>query len=269
MDILVCFKVVPDLDQLPGSDWEIDSRFRIETGFVQKMINPYDESALELSLKLCESSDRPVHLTALTIGDKKSEIYLKTLNALKFARTVRIEQHADIRFSPEKIAAVISGYVQKMGRQDLILMGAQSGEGDNAKTPLFTAEMLHWPCVTQVIQLEPCGDDGLKVTSMVDGGLLKQMIKMPCVLAVGNAPNANLRVPTLKDRAACSKQAIEVRQIEEFMLRDTLEDSGQDGVLKGLEIINRRREGLILAGATPAEKARVLYDAYLKEWLEP
>ena len=46
MDVLVCFKVVPDLDQLPPGGWEIDSALRVETIFVKTMLNPYDESAL-------------------------------------------------------------------------------------------------------------------------------------------------------------------------------------------------------------------------------
>lgn len=263
MDILVCFKVVPDLDLLPGSGWIVDSRCRVETRYVQTMINPFDESALEMSLKLSERSERPLRLTALTVGDSKADLYLKTLYALRFDQAVRIENEDDLRFSPGAIAAVICAYVQKMHRHDLIIMGRQSAEGDSAKTPLLVAEMLNWPCITQVTNIEPADAGQLTVTGFVDGGLLKQTIRTPCVLTVGNAPNSYLRVPTLKDKVSYGKKPIELIQIEEFNLQP-----GSDCTLQGLEKIDQRREGRIIEGATAAEKAQVLYHAYLKAWLE-
>lgn len=268
MDILVCFKVIPDLDLLSGSDWIIDSRFQVETRFIQTMINPYDESALEMSLKLSESSDRPVNLTALTIGDKKAEIYLKALSALRFKKAVRIAHDTDLRFSPETIAAVISCYVKEIHKHDLIIFGRQSAEGDNAKTALLVAEMLKWPCITQVTHMEPGEEGRLKVTGLVDGGLLKQTIHTSCVLSVGNAPNSYLRVPTLKDKVTYGKKPIEIINIEKFNLQGLFDRSAKDCLLQGLEKIDHRREGLIIEGATPAEKAQVLYDSYLKAWLE-
>jgi electron transfer flavoprotein beta subunit len=65
MNVLVCFKIVPDLDQLSGSDWVIDGCSRVETRFVKRMINPYDESALELALKMADHAGGAGVTTAL------------------------------------------------------------------------------------------------------------------------------------------------------------------------------------------------------------
>jgi len=85
------------------------------------------------------------------------------------------------------------------------------------------------------------------------------------VLAVGNAVVSMLRVPTLKDRLA-------VRDAP--LLELTARDLGagapppRQPVLAGLETIDRCRAGEIVTGATPADKARALYEDHLRARLE-
>lgn len=271
MKILVCFKAVPDLEMLSDEDWVADSNLKIDVSFVKHMLNCFDESALEMTLKLSDNSEGfnvSFNLTALTIGDKKLNTYLKSLYALRFDKAVRIENNEDVRFVPEVIASVISQYVKESNNQDAIILGRQSGEGDNSKTPLLVAEMLEWPCITQVIKIEPDKEDTLKVSSMVDGGILTQIVKTPCVLSVGNAPNSYMRVPTLKDKMKYGKTPIDVLDIQEFNTQPLLDECCNDYELKTLEKISCKREGIIIEGATPAEKAQILYDSYLKGRLE-
>ncbi len=271
MKILVCFKTVPDLEMLSEEDWAVDSNLAVDVSFVKNILNCFDESALEMTLKLSEYSEsfnESLTLTALTIGDKKAEMFLKTLYALKFQKAVRIENNEDVRFFPEVIAAVIAQYVEKINNQDVVVLGRQSGEGDNAKTPLLVAEMLGWPCITQVINIEPSQEERLRVTSMVEGGTLIQVIDTPCVLSVGNAPVSYLRVPTLKDKMSYGKRAIEVLNINVFNIASLLNKCYHEYQLIGLEKISNHRAGILIEGATTAEKAKKLYDHYLKERLE-
>lgn len=271
MKILVCFKAVPDLDMLSDEDWIVDSNLKIDVDFVKKILNCFDESALEMALKLSdytEGFNAPLNLTALTIGDKKLDTYLKTLYALRFDKALRINNYEDIRFLPEVISTVISKYVKDKNPQDVILLGRQSGEGDNGKTPLLVAEMLEWPCITQVIKIEPDTEDRLKVTSMVDDGILTQTISTPCVLSVGNAPNSYMRVPTLKDKMKYGKTPIEVLEIQDFDIQGVIDSCSNAYELKGLERISNKRQGTIIEGKTPKEKAQILYDSYLKERLK-
>ncbi len=79
---------------------------------------------------------------------------LKTLNALRFKRVVRIDSQDDLRFRPGAIASVLTQYVRKHAPQDVLLLGRQTSVGENAKTHLLTAEMLGWPCITQVAGIE-------------------------------------------------------------------------------------------------------------------
>lgn len=270
MKILVCFKVVPDLDLLSGSGWAIDSRFRVETGFVKNILNPYDESALEMALKLADrasEANQKFYLGALTIGNQHARLFLKTLQALNFDQTTRIECSEDLRFEPELTAALISAYVSNYGFPDLLIMGSQSGVGDNAKTPLLTAEMLGWPSISQVLTLELAAGNRVRVASLSDDGIIKQTITPPCVLSVGNAPNANLRVPTLKAIKANADKLVQVISLDELSTAGFTNSPQQGCTLLGLEVIERKRSAKIIEGATAADKAQALYDNYLKGWL--
>jgi electron transfer flavoprotein beta subunit len=270
MNVLVCFKIGPDLDQLSGSDWIVDGCSRVETRFVKRMINPYDESALELALKMADQAGGAgitTGLEALTIADSGANLTLKSLRALGYQEAVRIEADRDLDFAPEDVAALIAAYVLSTDRLDLILMGRQSGVGDNAKTPLLTAELLRWPCITQVTAIKKDSAVTYLVKAIDDEGVINRIIKPPCVLAVGNAPSSTLRVPTL--RAIKEQSAIPVKTYaaaELISTSPTLPVSPGAELLT-LEVVNRKRGGLIIDGADATEKAQILYQSYLKGWL--
>jgi electron transfer flavoprotein beta subunit len=266
MNILVCFTVIPELELLIDDDWVVDENLQIDVGFLKHSLNCYDESALEIALKYSDAA-RKRHvsptLSALTITGPEATSILKTLNALRFDRVVRIDNnHADIRFNAMAIASILSQYVVNHAPQDVLLMGRQSGVGENAKTPLLVSEMLGWPCITQVTAVEPVDQNHLMVACQVDDGWLQQTIQTPCVLSVGNAPNSYIRIPTLKDRMQLGKRPVEVLNANDFELCD-------EGIeLVSLEVINHARSGILIEGATAEEKAGKLYAAYLKERLE-
>ena len=265
MNILVCFTNVPDLEMLDDQDWVIDKNLQIDTSFLKPSLDIYDESALEIALKLLDASESvrtPMELNALTIAGPGATPVLKTLNALGFKRVVRIDSQDDLRFRPGAIASVLTQYVRKKAPQDVLLLGRQTSVGENAKTHLLTAEMLGWPCITQVAGIELVDRNHLKVISQVEGGQLQQQIQTPCVLSVGDAPSAYLRVPTLKNRMHRGKQPIEILSIGDFQLPEETEK------LIDLEVISHARAGILIQGETPEKKARKLYDVYLKERLQ-
>jgi electron transfer flavoprotein beta subunit len=261
MNILVCFKTAPDLEMLNDEDWVIDKNLQIDTSFLKPTLNSYDESALEIALKLSDASESvkvPLDLNALTIAGSGATTILKTLNALRFKRVVRIDSHDDLRFRPMAIASILTQYVLKYAPQDVLLLGRQTSIGENARTHLLVAEMLGWPCITQAIRIELVDRNHVMVTSQMDDGWLRQRIQTPCVLSIGDAPNTYMRVPTLKDRLRYGKRPIETLSIKDFQLSDETE------ALIDLEVIHHKRAGILIEGKSPEEKARKLYEAYLK-----
>lgn len=268
MNILVCFKVVPDLDMLTRSDWKIDDHFQVNTSFVKTMINPYDESALELALKLNDKATKcnvNLNLSALTIANNSSERYLKNLYALKYDSAIRIECEIDIRFNPTIVSKIIYQYIRNVNNNQVIILGSQSNVGDNGMTPLLLAERLGIPCITSVINIKLSEIKGcIDVTSTIDDMLIEQTIMPPIVLAIGNAPKSYIRIPTLKDKMLSSKKNIKVYELEKIGIKkEDIEEKNSE--LIKLVYKKNERSCMFIEGQDSLEKADVLYEDYLRE----
>lgn len=268
MKILGCFKVVPDLDAIVEQDWEVENQRAVDTGYAKLVWNCFDEGALEMMLRLSEFSEGlnvVFQLSALTVGREKTEGFLKTLYALGFSEGVRIcvEEERELLFSPEWVSGLIAAYVEKIAMQDVVLTGTQSSDGSNQKTPYLLAERLGWPCISQVVGIDPVDGEHLKVVSQVSGGRMVQQVKTPCVLAVGNAPCAYLRIPTLRDKMKLGK-----RPVTRLMPEELCSGRGHSGLqLAALNPIDRKRNTILIDKGSPEENARCLYEEYLKERL--
>jgi electron transfer flavoprotein beta subunit len=271
MRVLVCFKVTPDYEALREVDWAAGAADGVETRYVRRILNCFDESALELALRLSGSLAEhgvTADLGALSVGGRETEPYLKTLLALGYERAARVEPEAALDFAPAVTASLIAGYVRRVDRSDLLLLGCRSGPGDSGTVPFMVAEGLGWPCLTQVIEVEPLPDDRVRVACMVDDGLLRVTLRLPCVLAVGNAVVSRLRVPTLTDRLSRRGKRTDVLSGVDLGVDIAGELARQPCVLAGLETIDRARRGVIIGGETPHEKARALFDSHLKSMIE-
>lgn len=269
MRLLGLFKVVPDLDFIAEEDWMADERLQVDTSYAKLSWNCFDEGMLEMMLKLSDLSegfDVVYELSALTVGKSRHETFLKNLYALGFCHGVRVDvgEEADLRFCPGRIAGAVVNYVREKAPQDVILTGVQSADGNNMKMPLLLAEKLKWPCITQVAALEPVDENHLKVISQEDEGMVIQIVKVPCVLAVGNASCSYLRVPTLREKMGRGKRPVEQISFD----WDSQENREENVELTELRPVSRSRSTVLIGGDTPEEKARKLYETYLKERLE-
>ena len=266
MKILACLKIVPDLDMIAQEDWVADAQLQVDVNYGKLMWNCFEEGALEMMLKLSdlsESFDVVYELRALTIGEKKSESFLKTLYALGFAETIRIQTEADLRFCPSVVADMIVDYVKNQQMQDLLVFGTQSTDGSNQKTPMLVAEALGCPCITQVIDMQPVDETHIQIVHQEDGKQITQVIALPCVVAVGNAVCSYLRIPTLKDKMRLGKKPIIC--IEKQLPQDFIGDAE----LVSLQCIQQDRESVLLSGESVEEIGEKLFQQYLKERLSP
>ncbi len=269
MRILGCFKAVPALDLLREEDWVADDRLRVDTEYVKLEWNCFDEGALEMMRKLSELSESPdtdtaFELDALTVGGKKADSFLKILYALGFSHGARVESEDAAWWPPERVAELIAAYIQKKTEAyEVVVTGVQSADGSHGKTPGLLAELLGWPCISQVTGMEPAKGGCLKVTSRMSGGERVQIVRPPCVLAVGNAPCAYLRVPTLKDKMRLGNRPIEYLDPEK-LLGDREAFPGGKEKLLALHPVDRSRDTVRIEAGSPEEKAAVYYEQYLK-----
>lgn len=274
MRILVPFKVTPDFEALRETDWAAatdDAADGVDTRYVRRVLNCFDESALEVALHVSDARAKngmPTGLGALSVGGKETEPYLKTLLALGYERAARVQPEAALDFAPAVVASLVAGYVQRVDHSDLLLLGCRSGPGDSGTVPFLVAEALGWPCLTRVIEVESLPDDRVRVACMVDDGLLRVTLRLPWVLAVGNAVVSQLRVPTLTDRLARKNERIDLLSGADLGVDIAEELRRTTCVLTGLDTIDRARHGVIFGGATPGEKARALFDSCLKRRIE-
>ncbi|MCK5097169.1 MAG: hypothetical protein KAR45_03660 [Desulfobacteraceae bacterium] len=269
MKIAVCFKIIADYDRLSEKDWEWDKRHFVDTSFVRRVFNCFDESALEMVLKLSrqlENDPEPFELTALTVDDGQSDVFLRHLIAVGYDHAVRIccNKRLDLRFNSLIISHLISTYIKKEG-QKLVVLGMQGGEGDNSQTGFLVAEQLGWPCIREVTQMGIAGSsDLLKVTSRIDGAALVQTVRLPMVLIIGHSINSPcLRVPTLKQKLNAKKKPLTIlSEIDLGLDNDAL--INKDKTLMDLHGPRPGKPCAFLEGKSAREQAQSLYDKYLK-----
>ncbi|HUK76160.1 MAG TPA: FAD-binding protein [Thermoleophilia bacterium] len=310
MRILVAFKVTPDFELLRDADWAAAATRGVETRYVRRILNCFDESAIELALRAADgpatqratatratggapAGAPPVELSAVSIGGREVEPYLKTLTALGYERATRIDPGAaqserdatqserdatqserdatdtrdtapDLDFAPAVVAALIAWYAHDVDQSDLVVLGCRSGPGDGGTVPFRVAEELGWPCLSQVTALEVLADGRLRATCATDDGLARLTLRGPCVLAIGNAVVSSLRAPTLKERLAHRDEPLDVLTAEALGSGMAAACREQARRLTGLVPIDRTRAGTLVDGPTPQAKARALYDTYLR-----
>jgi electron transfer flavoprotein beta subunit len=289
--VLVSFKVTPDFEALRPGYWAagaVDPSStgpataasaapptapRVPTRYVRRVLNCFDESALELALRLSDSIAQrggSARLAALSIGGRGVDPHLTTLLALGYERAARLDVETDLDFAPAVVATLIARYVARREPCDLLLLGCRSGPGDGGTVPFRVAEALVRPCVSQVTEVEPLADDDgcLRVACTTDDGLVRLTVRRPVVLAVGNAVVSRLRVPTLRDRLARRDVPVAVVAADELGVDVAAALDREPTALCGLEVVDCARSGAVVDGAGPRDKARVLYDSYLRALLE-
>lgn len=259
MNLLVCFKILQDVDSVMQSDWENASAGGLNISYTQKQIGFYDEAALEMALRLKEQAGAEgsqVQITALTIDPEPQTFFYRNFFAVGIDQVVRVPWGEDLRFRPRQVARLLAEQARE-GGFDGILMGQRTSNGDNGQTPQLLAGMLGLPCVTHVTELA-WRKEGLLVTHQVDGGVRHGLTAAPMVYAVGNALHPYLRVATLREKLKTAKR------------QETVADPAagpqpekEDAPLLWLRREQRGKSCVFLEGATVAEKVQTLYDNYL------
>lgn len=224
MNVFVAFKFCPNLDRMKQSDYVLQEEMGIDTHFLPNILNCYDESSLELVLRLSEKQE---HLckTAFTIGPKTSDQVLDSLLALGYEHAVRVESEKDTRFKPEIIAATIYEYLTTHP-QDLILLGREAPLGNNAATAQLVAAALDVPLISSVVDFSYRDEKSISVDFQHNGSLYRQEVSLPCVFSIGNAEISKLRMPTLRQRMKAKSCFIEYAQlsvIESSLFPDPIE----------------------------------------------
>lgn len=256
MNILLAFKAEPDPGMLAEKDWQAATADTHGPDVSLLRCSPgADEQAAAALLLAQRNGGCEMTLTALSISDERALHWLRYFVALGFETPVLLETTADLRFAPEFVARNIADWQRNHGA-DLIITGCQSSEGQNSQTPFLVAEMLAWPCFTQVerFTLEP---PFIVVEQRTMTGLRRCRVRLPAVIAVRQCGEVALPVPGMRQRLAAAKADVERRNV-------VVETTPAVQCLR-LERPEQLRHATIISGATAQEKARRLWADYLRQ----
>lgn len=260
MNILLAFKPEPDPGMMAEKDWQAAVQDTCGPDTALLRCSPGADEQAAAALLLAQRRDGcDMTLTALSASDNRALHWLRYFAALGFDKTALLETPADLRFAPEFIAQQIADW-QRHHATDVIITGCQSSEGQNGQTPFLVAEMLAWPCLTQVerFTLEP---PYVALEQRTPTGLRRVRVRLPVVIAVRQCGEVALPVPGMKQRLAAAKTEV----IRQSVAAEVVTNVQCRQLVRAAQ----RRGATIITGPGVQEKARILWHDYLRQRMQP
>jgi len=205
MNIAVCVKQVPDTEtKIKISD---DKR-QIDESDINFILNPYDEFAVEEAIKTKEAFGGEI--TIISLGPDRVTATIRSALAMGAEKAIHIKVEktpADPRVTATALASVL-----KEGNFDMIFMGKQAIDDDNAQVTPMVSELLDIPAVNVVTKLEISGDQ-ITAQRQIEGGFEKVVAQMPVIISTQRGLNEP-RYASLRGIMAAKKISIEEKSVE-------------------------------------------------------
>ncbi|MEI6558912.1 MAG: electron transfer flavoprotein subunit beta/FixA family protein [Rhodospirillaceae bacterium] len=151
----------------------------VETANVKMSMNPFDEIAVEESVRLKEAGIA-TDVIVVSLGVQAAQETIRTALAMGADRGIHVV--SDLELQP---LAVAKALVAIVGREkpDLVILGKQAIDDDCNQTGQMLAALLGWAQGTFASKLV-IADGQATVTREVDGGLETVRLKLPAVITV-------------------------------------------------------------------------------------
>lgn len=184
MDIIVCIKKIPD-PEIPPAKFKLDTESKcvILPEGIPPVINPYDEQAVELALRLKDKHGGII--TVLTIGDDGILSVVKHALAMGADQGIVLADEAFERSDSFSTAYILSQAIQKVGDYDLVLCGRQAADWDEGLVGSIIAENLDLPMVTMAGAADFINGELRVKRAMLDGYQL-YAVPLPAVVTVSH-----------------------------------------------------------------------------------
>ncbi len=202
MKIIVCLKTVP----LPGTVKVDSETHRLIRESSQLIINPYDRFALEMAVRLKETSGGQVWVVSMGPPQAK-EALIEALGCGAdevFLLSDRSFAGSDTLATSYALARAI----EKMAPFDLIVCGKVAIDGETAQVGPELAQRLGVPSVTQVVAAST-EEGALKVTRVLDHAREELRVALPALITV-ERDWGRPRLPSLKRLLAAQNREIPV-----------------------------------------------------------
>lgn len=188
MRILICLKQVPDTTEV-----KLTGDLTLEREFVAQVLNPADESALELGLELKEKHGGTV--TVLTMGPKRAEGMLREALSRGADEAVLMTSPRFAGADTLVTAHCLAEAEKALGEFDLILCGRRAVDGETGQVGPMVAALLERPCVVNATEGEII-EDCLRALQLTEAGSQEWKAPLPAVMTLCEWSHA-LRLPTI------------------------------------------------------------------------
>jgi electron transfer flavoprotein beta subunit len=220
MRIVVCAKEVLDPDAV--NNYALAGNLTIgadgktpEVSAIPRLINGYDEQALEAALRLKDAGVECT-ISAVSIGNDQKDL-LKKCVAMGADEIVAIDADAST-LDGMATATLLAAYVEQTGGADLILCGRQASDDDQGVVPALLAEKLGMPIVPIARAVEINGDKVTVTRATPDGDEVVEGAT-PAVVTVTNELGEP-RFPTAKQKMQARKKKPALMSVAELGLSE-------------------------------------------------
>jgi electron transfer flavoprotein beta subunit len=256
MNIIVCVKQVAD-PEAPSDSFRLDTNKNVlvPSPQVLKVLNPFDEQAVEAALRIKDKSGARV--IALSLGNELDRVVTKKPVFMGADELILLEDAAFAGGDSWSTAYALVAAIKKIGNYDLILCGRQAADWNAGQVGLGIAELLNLPSVTVAKKIETA-DGKAKVERVTSNGYETVEVSLPAVITVSNEIG-EARYPAVKNIRMANKIEPIVWKPADIGIEPS--DAGNKGRrLKLLKLFQPVHEGTceILEGETMEEMAENL-----------
>ncbi len=211
MRLAALINIVENIENLDFNKFNNNKNNELETSFLPKTYDIYNDSLLEMLLRFKEKLNNNNSITILSVNNDKIDYFLKNIYAFDVNKVVRINRENKKEITPKNISMDIKEYISKNDNFDIILMGKKGMLDGSSLTPYEVANRLNYQIIDNITNIQPLNDyNYVKVTCQENNHIKDIKIKLPMVGIVSDVPNLFLRVPTLKNKLQGKKKTIEI-----------------------------------------------------------
>ncbi|MBN2333091.1 MAG: electron transfer flavoprotein subunit beta/FixA family protein [Deltaproteobacteria bacterium] len=246
MNIVACIKQTFDTEaKIVINDGQVSDQG------VNLIVNPYDEYAVEQSIRLKEKNGGEV--VVVSVGGDKTQEALRYCLAMGADRAVLIQDPALANADSAACSVALAKLLADM-EYDLIFCGKEAVDDGAAQVPSRLAEKLDLPQANVVIGFE-LGDGQATVTREIDGGTEILDVQLPALFSAQKGLN-EVRYPSLPGIMKAKRKELKVVSLADLGLN--ADDVAAKTELVSAELPPARKAGQVLTGEVDEVVAKLV-----------
>jgi electron transfer flavoprotein beta subunit len=184
MKIIVCIKEIAD-PEAPSDAFRINSDKKILecSPKIPRVINPFDEQAVEAALRIKDAVGAEV--IALAMGESMDRVVVKKPLFMGADELILLEGRDFSGGDSWSNARALGAAIKKIAGYDLILCGRQAADWNAGQIGSGLAELLGLACVTMARKIEIQGGKAM-VERVTSNGYEVVEVMLPAIITVSN-----------------------------------------------------------------------------------